>query len=275
MISDGSMPEARAKRILLQLDNRTIARGEDIVECLAALSQLFPQDIQKTAPDGRPLRDVLRTFAAPSRLEWLLNYRRARQHLIRKDADFLAVGTTTNEALHKELNHAFDQVHRLYKSTLHLRLRIFHLYKLIPHNRAMYGRAVRTACQQLVLHRAIDAVRPWSSTEWRRWCSALAPRERAALPLAAKRKFDARLVRQARRTAMCRPAASEAVLLRRPAAALLRHVSTARLPRKQTPFARKGRTGGLARMTKVVKRPAAKQGNKRTGVLKRPTGAAR
>ena len=66
----------------------------------------------------------------------MLNFRRARQHLIRKDIDFMATGTTANEALHHELNHSFDLVHRMYKDTLSLRLRAFQLVKLVAHNNA-------------------------------------------------------------------------------------------------------------------------------------------
>ena len=135
---------------------------------------------------------------------------RARQQLIRSDAEFLACGTTSKEALHKELNAAFDNVHRLYKGTLVLRLRIFQLYKLVPHNRAMYGRGVRNAKQQLVLSRAISALEPWTSRAWRLWCQRLAPRQKADLPLAASRPEDARLVRQAGLTVKARPAASNA-----------------------------------------------------------------
>ena len=111
MLRHGSMPEIQAKKILLGIDSRDLTSREDIVECLAALVKLFPEEVEKKATDGRTLRLILSTFAAPVRLERLLNFRRARQHIVRKDVDYLAIGTTTNEALHRELNRAFDQVH--------------------------------------------------------------------------------------------------------------------------------------------------------------------
>ena len=98
------MGQVKAKRLLLGLANKSFTSRADIVECIAALASLFPEEMGKTCPDGRKIRDVLHTFTAPPRLEYLLNFRRAKQHLLRKDVDFVATGTAGNEALHKDLS---------------------------------------------------------------------------------------------------------------------------------------------------------------------------
>jgi len=67
MISDGDMPEMRAKRVLLGINTRIIRNREDVCERLAALVKSFPEEVRRTATDGRPLQLVLRTFAAPTR----------------------------------------------------------------------------------------------------------------------------------------------------------------------------------------------------------------
>ena len=241
------------------------------MECLAALVKLFPEEVEKKAPDGRTLRLILSTFAAPVRLERLLNFRRARQHIVRKDVDYLAIGTTTNEALHRELNRAFDQVHNLYKATLTLRLGIFQLYKLLPHNRAQYGRGLRGASQALMLSRCVGSVAVWNPREWRAWCSKLGVRVKADLPLAESRAVDAGVVREAAAAVKARPAASVSQLLKRPASAIVALSSRARPPPKKTPFARPSRMGGLVRMGKALKQRGPP---KRSGVAKRPAAAA-
>ena len=102
MITTGSMAEIRAKRILLSMPTRVINSRADIVECIAALTSLFSDEVGRTCPDGRKISSILYTFCAPARLEWLLNYRMARQQIVRQGVEFLGVGTTTNEALHKD-----------------------------------------------------------------------------------------------------------------------------------------------------------------------------
>ena len=45
----------------------------------------------------------------------------------------LAIGTTNNEALHRELNNIFDNVHEIHRHVLELKLRILQRFKLLPH----------------------------------------------------------------------------------------------------------------------------------------------
>ena len=102
MVLNGDMGEVRAKKILLGLNKKQFRSRLDLVECLASLTKLFPDEVNKTCTDGRRIRQVLYTFTSPHRLEWLLNFRRAKQHLVRRDVDFMSTGTTSNEALDKE-----------------------------------------------------------------------------------------------------------------------------------------------------------------------------
>ena len=102
MILNGDMGEVTAKKILLGMGTMLIRSRFDMVQCIVALKKLFPDEVTKMCPDGRRINQVLYTFSAPHRLEWLLNFRRAKQHLVRRDVDFMATGTTSNESLHKE-----------------------------------------------------------------------------------------------------------------------------------------------------------------------------
>ena len=61
------------------------------------------------------------------------------------DREFLAIGTTSNEALHRELNNIFDNVHEMHRPVLELKLRILHCFKLLPHNSIHLGLGEFTA----------------------------------------------------------------------------------------------------------------------------------
>eukprot|EP00971_Amphidinium_carterae_P317103 6303610-Amphidinium_carterae.1 len=58
----------------------------------------------RLAFSNRPLRSVLATAAAPNRAEWLLNFPRYASSLTDVRRSTLAIGTTSSEALHRELN---------------------------------------------------------------------------------------------------------------------------------------------------------------------------
>ena len=171
----------------------------------------------------------------------------------------------------QELNHSFDLVHRLYKGTLVVKLRVFQFFKLAPHNRAMYGRAIRNASQSLMLSRSIDSLSPWKPASWRAWCQKLEARERAKLPLARSTCRDRQLVRDHRESLKKKPAVSTGNMLKRPAAALLQSiVQESRRKPKPTPFSKRKLTLGLARMTGTRKRPA---GSHALSVLRRPASS--
>ena len=73
------------------------------------------------------------------------------------EREHYALGTTSNESLHKEFNVLFDLVHNIYAPVMRLRLRIFQMQKLLAHNRSMYAQA----CHQVpraVTHRSGSVV---------------------------------------------------------------------------------------------------------------------
>ena len=75
----------------------------------------------------------------PDRIEWLLNNSRLRSTLPASALHLLPSGTTANEALHAELNSWFRQIQQVHRSTLQLKLAVFHLARLL----AWYNRLPR------------------------------------------------------------------------------------------------------------------------------------
>ena len=137
---------------------------------------------------------MLRLSVDPVRLEWTLNYRRFQSTLSRREREHLAIGTTANEALRREINSKFDYVHEMRQSVLRLKLRAFCLYKLLPHTRAMYGRSVRQSSQRVTLARALPHVVVWSEVARRTWCTELRTPsgiQKPDLPLAQRRAEEA------------------------------------------------------------------------------------
>ena len=193
---------------------------------------------------------ILYTAANPKRVEWLFNLRRWMARMNQADLQHIAVGTTSNETLHRELNRVFDNVHTMHQATLRLKLRIFHLYKLLPHNRAMYRGMVRQASQKMVVHRTVAALELCSKAQWKTWCGASIAEGhvvKANLPLWQARQTQAQqckawVARKRPAAAVSNPvaAAAKRAVAKRPAA-MVAAVAIAKRPAgvvKRTPFTR-------------------------------------
>jgi len=111
----------------------------------------------------------------------------------------MAIGTTGNEQLHRELNQMMDNVHEVHLPVLELKLDVFHLYKLFPHNRALLNQGVRQLSQAVMLNRMVHSLRPWTVDSWGEWCMELIRDEyvcTASLPASSDRAVRAVAVKQ-------------------------------------------------------------------------------
>ena len=83
------------------------------------------------------------------------------------------MGTTSNEALHRELNRWFRTIVQMHQPTLRTKLTIFQLFKLLTHNSALYHATTIQIPQSLVASRVVSAANPFECDEhWRAWCAA-------------------------------------------------------------------------------------------------------
>ena len=73
----------------------------------------------------------------------MLNLARFVHTLTREVRVFMPSGTTSNEAIHADINGVFRRVRSLHQSTLKSRLSVFHLSRLIAHNAALYRPTTR------------------------------------------------------------------------------------------------------------------------------------
>jgi hypothetical protein len=216
-ITNSSMSVARAQKVVDNLDMATpfLARAE-FMECLAALASLYRDDVKKVVRStNRPLWRMLWCACAPARMEWLFNNCRMRHCIERRMLGLLPSGTTSNEALHAEINSWFRQTQSVHKSTLRLKLLVMRTAKLLCHDAAMRFPTARQMSHSVVLARC--AARPiWSPASWRRWCAELAGgvrKRKAQVPLHERRLIDMAAVHawvQKRPAADKRPAAAAA-----------------------------------------------------------------
>ncbi len=148
-----------------------------------------------------------------------MNNIRARHSVESSSLSLMPSGTTSNEALHSEINLHFRQTVKIHQSTLRLKCKTLCLKKQLTHNAALYRPTTRQAASSQVLARIL-AESLWTPATWREWCGEL---------------LGGRVVRKATLRGVqmraCEVDRVAAWLRKRPAAVLHRET------RRRTPFA--------------------------------------
>ncbi|CAE7614134.1 unnamed protein product [Symbiodinium necroappetens] len=188
-----TMKQGVAQRILdeIRLDEPFYTRVEWI-RAIAALTNVYKGEVHKVSVSPGPNRRVWQLLhsAAAERSEWYMNNIRIRHALASHRLHLLPSGTTSNEALHYEINRCFKEIQKLHQASLQQKLEILQLGKLLSHNRACYHHTTKQVQHGEVLARATRQT-IWSSNDWSTWCAELldgpGPKLKAELP-----KEDAR-----------------------------------------------------------------------------------
>ena len=115
------------------------------IRALAALTSAYRTEVQRVAPG--PNR----------RSDWYFNNLRMRHLIEPSRLSLLPIGTTSNEALHHEINNWFREMQKIHKATLCLKS-IMHLAKLLSHNTALYRPATRQMSEWEILSRSSSRV---------------------------------------------------------------------------------------------------------------------
>ncbi len=188
------------------------------------------------------------------RIEWYFNNTRLRYAVAPCKHSLLPSGTSSNEALHAEINRWFRAVRMMHQATLCLKLQILTLAKLLSHSSAMFSPTTRQMSPAVVLSRVTNTPL-WTPNAWLEWCRELAGVQKV-------HKADLKLDRE-------RQSQVETLrnwTLKRPAAA------PRSFPRKRTAFTLK-RTGSL--ITGGVKHTVFKRPRtcERSSALRRPAAA--
>ena len=126
-----------------------------------------------------------------------MNHIRTRQNVNASYLAFLPSGTSSNEALHAELNSWSRSTNAMRRSTLVLRLRYYRFVKMMQHYLSTQYPFTHVVTAELMLGRSLYRS-IWTGEQWRTWCSpqqnAENARKKATLPLCKAREAEAALV---------------------------------------------------------------------------------
>ena len=91
-------------------------------------------EMDRLAPGpNRKIYQLLHTASAPNRSGWYFNNLIMRHLLSAERLSMMSIGTSSNEALHHEINNWFRETQKLHKATLTLKLEIMQLAKVLTH----------------------------------------------------------------------------------------------------------------------------------------------
>lgn len=235
------MSKPLARRVLLRLQEQAGLPWhvrEDVIEAVAAVVSLYPDDTNRKTTTGQTLRVHLANVCRPSRIEWCFNLTRFLHTLGPNSRLLMPSGTCSNESLHAELGGWFDGTVQLHRATLQTRLKTFHLAKMLSHNSAFCKPTVSQQRQTVVIHRTVASMSFFSTKVWNAWCKR---------PDAERGAFAAEIARQQRHLRVLkRPGGA----LKRPSAAI-RPRPAARAPMPVLMAAERRTAFRLKRKTRV------------------------
>ena len=198
-IWDLSMRRNRAIQILDALDySEPFVTRVSFIRSLAALCALYDKEVvRKVTGANKEVHKVLWSACAPERLEWLFNNTRVRHIIPARYLVVLPSGTSSNEALHAEINAWTRSITAMHRSTLLVKLRFLMYRKLQAHYMAVCFPMCSITTEAIVLARSlIKSI--WSQDEWIKWCAEQSGQRRQvkeSLPLAAARAHEISAVR--------------------------------------------------------------------------------
>ena len=120
---------------------------------------------------GSKISNQLRNAAHPASCEWLFNFTRYCASLPLAEYKTLASGTSSNEALHGELNTNFNTKRRRYVTTLELELRGFHIAKVLSHDRAATTPFIVQHKESDLLNRRVRHLVALTDEQWANGCT--------------------------------------------------------------------------------------------------------
>lgn len=172
-IMNWTQPLAYAERVIASLDPAVpVLTRTSFIEAVAAICALRTKEVErKVTGTAKPVRTILWNACSPHRLEWLFNNQRVRHALSPLQRALLPSGTTSNEALHSEVNSWARSTHEIHRSTLALKLQIYTLGKQLVHHIAACYPPARQSADNVLLARAVGADL-WTEATWKAWSSA-------------------------------------------------------------------------------------------------------
>ena len=200
-VQDRSMDVNDAKQLLQEIDVREPFQTRVLfIRYIAAICALYPKEVsRKVTGANKEVYRVLWSACAPDRLEWLFNNIRIRHKVPKEILPFLPSGTSSNEALHAEINSWNRSTQALHRSTLELKLRFYTYIKLLAHHLATCFPTSTLTTEAILLARSVNRSL-WSAKAWSDFCEeqqgTRKRQSKARLPLATARECEKSLVKK-------------------------------------------------------------------------------
>ena len=110
--------------------------------------------------------------ATPDGCEWMFNFTRYCASLPLLEYQQLPSGTSSNEALHREMNQEVVPRIRRYESTMQLTLRGFLLGKVLSHDHSTHTAFTTQHRQEDILGRLVQSLHLFTDDQWAALCTA-------------------------------------------------------------------------------------------------------
>ncbi|CAE7674583.1 unnamed protein product [Symbiodinium sp. CCMP2592] len=200
MISNSSMTPSESKNILDKLDMQVpFSDRLEFIKALAALCQRYPSEVnKKIAGANKQINKILWSACSPDRLEWMMDNLHVRHAIQPSYRWFLPSGTSSNEALHAEVNSWTRSITAMHRSTLAMKLMYFRYIKLLLHYLSVQYPLSHVVSASMLLSRSLHSSL-WYGDDWTVWCpeqSSETVPKKATLPLSSANRHEAKLVRQ-------------------------------------------------------------------------------
>ena len=201
-ILDFSMSHSDTSGILDNLHDELPFRDRlEFIKAVAALCCRYkPEVVRKAAGPNKEINHILWSACAPDRIEWLMNNIRVRHAMQSSYLWFLPSGTSSNEALHAQINSWTRSIKVMHRSTLALKLQYFMYIKALQHYLSTEFPLSRIVSGGMLLGRALHESL-WNCEEWNTWCAeqhtyTSGMQSKATLPLTKARQHEAKVVKQ-------------------------------------------------------------------------------
>jgi len=141
----------------------------DFMNAIRAFLAVYWDECDKES-GGRKISIQLKNSAQPKECEWMFNFTRYCASLPLAEYQVLPSGTSSNEALHRELNKNFTTNRHRYSTTLELGVRGFHLAKVLSHDRASTVHFTKQHKESVILNRSVGHLQVFTDEEWTEGC---------------------------------------------------------------------------------------------------------
>ena len=113
---------------------------------------------------------TVKNAAQPKSCGWVFNYSNYMQGLPLTECEYLPCGTTSNEALHKELSTHINVKQPRYDTSLQQHIEGFHLAKVIAHSSAVCRPTTKQVRQCHLPEYALSNHTIWTDRQWAKFC---------------------------------------------------------------------------------------------------------